>query len=165
MVLKDGFIQQVSAPQELYEKPVNLFVATFIGSPQMNTLTAILSDEGGHTYASFGKAKLLLPDKIGRKPSVMSYIGKEVILGIRPEDIHDEDLYLREYPQYIFEATVDATELMGAETYLYLLSGDEQFTARVSPSTAARVGDSIKLTVEADKIHLFDADTEKNFSL
>ena len=165
VVLKDGFIQQVSTPQDLYEHPVNLFVATFIGSPQMNTMNAVLSDEGGHTYATFGKVKLLLPDSIGRKPAVMSYIGKEVILGIRPEDIHDEDLYLREYPEYIFEATVDATELMGAETYLYMVSGDEQFTARVSPSTTARVGDTVKLTVEAGKVHLFDTDTEKNFSL
>ena len=135
VVLKDGFIQQVSTPQDLYEHPVNLFVATFIGSPQMNTMNAVLSHEG------------------------------EVILGIRPEDIHDEDLYLREYPEYIFEATVDATELMGAETYLYMVSGDEQFTARVSPSTTARVGDTVKLTVEAGKVHLFDTDTEKNFSL
>ncbi len=165
VVLKDGFIQQVSTPQDLYENPKNLFVATFIGSPQMNTMQATLLDEGGKTYVKFGDAKLPLPDSLGRKPEVLAYVGKDIVLGIRPENVHDEDIYLREYPQFTFEADVDATELMGAETYLYLLSGDQSFTARVDPKSQAKAGDRIKITFEMERAHLFDEETEQCFSL
>ena len=165
VVLKDGFIQQVSTPQDLYENPKNLFVATFIGSPQMNTMQGTLSDEGGKTYVTFGEAKLPLPDSIGRKPEVLAYVGKDIVLGIRPESVHDEDIYLREYPEYTFECDVDATELMGSETYLYLLSGDQSFTARVDPKSQAKAGDRIKIAFEMERCHLFDEETEQCFSL
>ena len=165
VVLKDGFIQQVATPQDLYQNPVNLFVATFIGSPSMNKLETVLSDEGGKTYASFGDSKIPLPDEIGRRPDVLAYIGKQVIMGIRPEHIHDEKIYLDAMPEYAFDANVDAEELLGSETYLFLMSADQQFTARVAPTSTAKAGDVVKVTVEAEHIKLFDAETEKCINL
>ena len=163
-------MQQVSTPQDLYQNPVNLFVATFIGSPSMNKLEhSKLSSKDGHTYVTFGNenenATIQLPDALGLKPEVQAYIGKEVIMGIRPEHIHDEDLYLKNYPQYKFTATVDNTEPLGAQTNLFLLLGDQQFTAVVDPTSTAKMGDKIEVTFEAERVHLFDPDTEKCIDL
>ena len=170
VVMKDGIMQQVSTPQDLYQNPVNLFVATFIGSPSMNKLEhSKLSSKDGHTYITFGNetenATVQLPDSLGLKPEVQAYIGKEVIMGIRPEHIHDEELYLKNYPQYKFTATVDNTEPLGAQTNLFLLLGDQQFTAVVDPTSTAKMGDKIEVTFEADRVHLFDPDTEKCIDL
>ncbi|NLD87126.1 MAG: ATP-binding cassette domain-containing protein, partial [Clostridiales bacterium] len=164
VVMKDGFIQQVDAPQVLYEKPCNLFVATFIGSPQMNIVNATVLDEDGVTYLAVGDAKIKLPDSKGRKPEVLAYAGKEVIMGIRPECLHDEDMYIERFPDSIVEADVDVVEMMGSETYLYLIFQGSNFTARVSPRSTARGGDTIKVAVDAARIHLFDKDTEKTIT-
>ncbi|MDR1116893.1 MAG: sn-glycerol-3-phosphate ABC transporter ATP-binding protein UgpC [Oscillospiraceae bacterium] len=164
VVMKDGFIQQISSPQNLYEYPSNLFVATFIGSPQMNTIEATLIDEGGVTYAKFGDSKVALPENKGRKPEVMAYIGKEVILGIRPEIIHDEEVYLTQFPNDLVNADVEVVELMGNETFLYLVCEGRQFTARVSNRSTAKSGDKIKVAFDPNKIHIFDKDTEKTIT-
>ena len=170
VVMKDGIMQQVSTPQDLYQNPVNLFVATFIGSPSMNKLEGSkLSSKDGHTYITFGdeneNATIQLPDALGLKPEVLAYIGKEVVMGIRPEHIHDEKLYLTNYPQYKFTATVDTVEPLGSETNLFLVIGGKQFTARVDPTSTAKMGDKIEVTFEADRVHLFDPDTEKCIDL
>ena len=170
VVLKDGIMQQVSTPQDLYQNPVNRFVATFIGSPAMNMLDGSkLTSKDGHTYITFGNeeenATIQLPDEIGLKPEVLAYVGKEVTMGIRPEHIHDEEIYLKELPQYVFEATVDSTEPLGSETYLFLLLGGQAFTARVDPTSTAKMGDRVKVTIEADRVHLFDPETEKCIDL
>jgi len=161
VVMKDGFIQQISAPQNLYEDPANLFVATFIGSPQMNTVEGTVVDEGGKTYVEFGKARIELPDSKGRKPEVLAYAGKEVIVGVRPENIHDEEIFLAQYPNALVDADVEVVELMGNETFLYLIVEGRQFTARVSNRSTAKHGDKIKVAFDTEKIHLFDKDTEK----
>ena len=170
VVMKDGIMQQVSTPQDLYQNPVNLFVATFIGSPSMNKLEGSkLSSKDGHTYITFGdeneNATVQLPDSLGLKPEVLAYVGKEVVMGIRPEHIHDEELYLNNYPQYKFTATVDTVEPLGSETNLFLVIGGKQFTARVDPTSTAKMGDKIDVTFEADRVHLFDPDTEKCIDL
>ncbi|MCI6907856.1 MAG: sn-glycerol-3-phosphate ABC transporter ATP-binding protein UgpC [Clostridiales bacterium] len=164
VVMKDGFIQQVSAPQTLYESPANLFVATFIGTPQMNTITGTVLDEGGKTYIKIGEYKILLPDDKGRKPEVLAYVGKEVIVGIRPESLHDEERYLQEFPNSTVTAHVDLVEMMGSETYLYLLLEGQNFIARVAPTSTARNGDKVKIAIDNSKIHLFDKDTEKTIT-
>ena len=161
VVMKDGFIQQVAPPQELYEKPDNLFVATFIGSPQMNTVEANVIDEGGHTYLEFNENRILLPDNKGRLPEVLAYAGKTVIMGIRPENVHDEDMYLTQFPDSTITATIEVVEKLGAQTYLYFNIGEQNCTASVSPRSTAEAGDEVKLALDASKIHLFDADTEK----
>ncbi|MGI6336346.1 MAG: ABC transporter ATP-binding protein [Eubacteriales bacterium] len=164
VVMKDGFIQQVSAPQVLYEHPTNLFVATFIGTPQMNTIIGTIVDKDGHTYIKVGEFTILLPDEKGRKPEVLAYDGKEVIVGVRPENLHDEPRYLEMYPDATVVAHVDLVEMMGSETYLYLLVEGQNFIARVAPTSTARNGDKIKIAVETGKIHLFDKDTEKTIT-
>lgn len=161
VVMRDGFIQQVAAPQDLYEHPVNLFVATFIGSPQMNTITGTVIDENGHTGVSFGDEKVFLDDARGRKPEVLAYVGKEVIMGIRPESMFDDDASLQKYNRSVISVHVDLVEMMGSETYLYLLCQGKNFTARVSARSTARTGDDLKIALEPDRIHLFDASTER----
>ncbi len=161
VVMKDGFIQQIAAPQYLYEYPTNLFVATFIGSPQMNTIDATIIDEGGVTYAQIGNSRVSLPENKGRKPEVLAYVGKEVILGIRPENIHDEEVFLSQYPDAQIDSDVEVVEQMGNENFLYLVCEGRQFTARVSNRSNAKNGDKIKVAFDPAKIHLFDKDTEK----
>ncbi len=159
VVMKDGVIQQVDTPANLYTKPDNVFVAGFIGSPQMNFVTATLSKENGSVYASFGDNKIMIPNgKV--TPELEGYIGKEVIVGIRPEDIHDDEAFISSRPEAVSNAYVEVTEMMGAETYLYLELAGEQFTARVNQRSTAKIGDTIKVAFETNKIHIFDKDTE-----
>lgn len=164
VVMKDGFIQQISAPQNLYDNPANLFVATFVGSPQMNTLNGTVVDEGGVTYIQFGKSRIALPESKGRKPEVLAYVGKEVILGVRPENIHDEALFLNQFPNDLVDADVEVVEPMGNENYLYLICEGRQFTARVSNRSTARHGDKIKVAFDPETVHLFDKDTERTIT-
>ena len=164
VVMKDGFVQQIAAPTVLYDTPCNLFVATFMGSPQMNTFEAKLSEADGVTYVEIGGTKLALPEAKGRKPEVMAYIGKEVIAGIRPESIHDEEIYISQFPNALADADVTVVEPMGAETYLYLVCEGINLTARVSPRAHTKAGDRLKIAFDMNKIHLFDKDTEKTIT-
>ena len=166
VVMKDGFIQQIAPPQYLYENPANLFVATFIGTPQMNTCEGELIDENGTTYLTFGQgSKIALPESKGRKPEVLAYAGKKVTFGIRPNDIHAEEAYIAQYPEQVVDVEVDMTELLGAETNLYLSDGDIQFTAVVPTGTVTcKMGDKIKVAFDTKKIHIFDYDTEKTIT-
>ena len=148
----------------LYDTPCNLFVATFMGSPQMNTFEAKLIEQNGVTYVQFGNTKLALPESKGRKPEVMAYIGKDVIAGIRPESIHDEEVFISQFPDALAEADVEVVELMGAETYLHLLCEGINITARVSPRAHTKAGDHLKIAFDTKKIHLFDKETEKTIT-
>ncbi len=164
IVMKDGFIQQVDAPQKLYDFPCNLFVAGFIGSPQMNFVEVKLTKRGEDVFVNFADFAVKVPkEKVETEnyEKLMSYGGKMVIMGIRPEHIHDEEMYLERMPESIITADVEVTELMGAETYLYLDVKDNKFTARVDPKTNAKPGDTIKVALDMNHIHLFDIDTEQ----
>ena len=164
VVMKDGFIQQCDTPQHLYDEPCNLFVAGFIGSPQMNFVEVKLTKRGEDVFVNFADFAVKVPkEKVETEnyDKLMSYGGKMVIMGIRPEHIHDEDMYLERLPDSIITANVEVTELMGAETYLYLDVKDNKFTARVSPRTTAKPGDTIKIALDMSHIHLFDIDTEQ----
>jgi multiple sugar transport system ATP-binding protein len=159
--MKDGIIQQVAAPTVLYEYPCNLFVAQFIGSPQMNTFEATVVDEDGSTYLSFGKSRIKLPAAKGRNPEVLAYAGKEVIVGIRPEALHDEEAILAQFPDATVDADVDVIEQLGFITYLYLIIEGNNITASVNPRSTVKAGDKIKIAFDSNRIHLFDKDTEK----
>ena len=111
-----------------------------------------------------GEQTIVLPDAKGRKPEVLAYAGKEVIVGIRPEALHDEPRYMTEFPDSIVTAHVDLTEMMGSETYLYLLLEGQNFIARVAPTSTARSGDKVKIAIDNTQIHLFDKDTEKTIT-
>jgi len=164
VVMKDGFVQQIAAPQVLYNTPCNKFVAQFIGSPQMNMVKATVLDESGVTILQFGETRITLPDSKGRKPEVMDYVGKEVFLGIRPESLHDEEAYIAQFPDALVKMTIDVTEMMGAETYLYMTCEENNFIARVNPRSTAKVGDVVTIAFDPNKIHLFDIDTEKTIT-
>ena len=161
VVMKDGLIQQVDTPQNLYDMPANLFVAGFIGTPQMNFIRSRLEANGDDVYLVFANNKLKLPPEKASNPAIKDYIGKEVIAGLRPECIHDEPMYLSSWADAVVTAYVDVTELMGAETYLYLLVEDQEITARVSARSTARSGDTIKVALDLSRLHLFDKDTTK----
>ena len=174
VVMKSGLIQQVDTPQNLYLYPCNLFVAGFIGSPQMNFIESKLLKEDGKFFVEFGsedtktragvKFKIALPDSKNKDNCLEEYVGKEVIMGIRPENVHNEEDLIEAFPDGIVEAKVEVTELMGAETYLYMDCEGHSINARVAPTNTARPGDVIKITLEPGKIHLFDKDTEKTIT-
>ena len=171
VVMKDGFIQQVDTPQHLYDIPCNMFVAGFIGSPQMNFIESVLLKEGDTFYVEFGsedtkstrgnKFRIPLPASKNKDGVLDAYVNKEVIMGIRPEDVHDEPRLMAEFSDCKFTANVEVAELMGAETYLYLNCEGYNITARVDPASTARPGDTIEAVIENVKIHLFDKDTEQ----
>lgn len=161
VVMKDGFIQQVDSPANLYSHPKNMFVAGFIGSPQMNFVDAKLIEKNGNVGIEFGKYTIEIPAGKAKLEQVKDYIGKDIVMGIRPENLHDEDLFLANAaPSSVIECTVDVTEMMGAETFLYLTCFDYTLTARVSPRSIAKAGDTIKLALDLNKIHVFDKETE-----
>lgn len=171
VVMKDGFIQQVDSPQTLYDNPVNMFVAGFIGSPQMNFVESLLIKKGDELYVEFGsedtkttrgqKYQIKLPASKNAKGVLDEYIDKEVIMGIRPEDVHDEPRYLESMPDCIIKADIEVTEKMGSETYLYFNTEGYGFTARVEPTSTARPGDKVDVVIDNSKIHIFDKDTER----
>ena len=160
IVMKDGFVQQIDTPTNLYNCPCNMFVAGFIGSPQMNFVNCTPVEKGSDIYLEFGSNSIKLTEGVATKVKDAGVVGKEVVMGIRPEDLHDEEAFLTSYPDAVIDAHVELTEMMGAETYLYLKIMDNQFTARVNPRTTAKTGDDIKIGVDIHKIHLFDKETE-----
>ena len=171
VVMKDGFIQQVDTPHKLYDKPCNMFVAGFIGSPQMNFIESKLIKKGDDFYVEFGsedtktsrgvKYQIKLPAEKNEKNVLDAYEDKEVMMGIRPEDVHDEPRYLEMFADNKIKADVEVTELMGAETFLYLNVEGFSFTARVEPTSTARPSDNIDIVIDNTKIHLFDKETEQ----
>ncbi|MEM1485096.1 sn-glycerol-3-phosphate ABC transporter ATP-binding protein UgpC [Oscillospiraceae bacterium PP1C4] len=159
VVMKDGFIQQVDTPQNLYDAPCNMFVAGFMGSPQMNFLPVTIEKKDNKFVAVFGKYEITLPE--GKAPAnvLSSYIGKEIVLGIRPENLHDEAVYMDLPTTSLIEADVDLAELMGSEIYLYINSQGTKLIAKVPPRSRTKDGDSVKIALDCTKIHLFDKET------
>ncbi len=164
VVMKDGFIQQVDTPQNLYERPCNQFVAGFMGSPQMNFIDATIVRAGDEYGIEFGPYTLPLPESKNKKNILSRFVGKDVVLGIRPEDVHDEPEFLERAESGIVEANVDVTELMGAEIYLYLNIVGQPIIARVEPSSTAEAGDTIEVAFDIEKIHIFDKETERTIT-
>ncbi len=165
VVLNDGYIQQVDDPLSLYNYPVNMFVAGFIGSPAMNFLDAKMIQEGdGIFLEGEGAFKLKISDgMIEEYPAIKDYAGEDVVLGIRPEDFSDTSLK-QDYEvteDNTFDAEVEVVEPMGSEIYLYLATGEHNMIARVEAESTAKVGDTIRLGVDQSKIRLFDVETEE----
>ncbi|MBE3557199.1 MAG: sn-glycerol-3-phosphate ABC transporter ATP-binding protein UgpC [Firmicutes bacterium] len=157
--MKDGVIQQVDTPQRMYEHPANLFVAGFIGSPAMNFIPGRLQVEGEDLFFVAEGMKVKIP--AGKAKQLQQGASREVIFGIRPEDIHDEAVFLESAPDAQIDVQIDVTELMGAETYLYFEIAGQQVTARVDARTQARDGERARLALDMNKCHLFDAQTEQ----
>ena len=160
VVMKDGVVQQVDTPQALYNTPCNLFVAGFIGSPQMNFMDAKCTIKGNDVTLTVGKHVLKVP--ASKKQALIDggYDGKTVVLGIRPEDVHDSQAFISNSPDSVIESTIKVYELLGAEVFLYFDLEGTQMTARVNPRTTLRTGDHAVFALDMEKIHLFDKDTE-----
>ena len=164
VVMKDGVIQQVDSPEVLYNQPNNMFVAGFIGSPQMNFIDVQVVKVGSDVVLTFGNNAIKVSEARGKALIDNGYEGKTVVLGIRPEDIHDEQIFLNQSPDTVVDANIKVYEMLGAEVFLYFSLDQYEITARVNPRTTARPGDTIKVAFDASKIHLFDKETEQVIS-
>jgi len=160
VVLKDGVIMQVDSPQKLYNEPNNLFVAGFIGSPQMNFIDAVCKVEGERVTLNFEKTSVVLPPAKAKKLIDGGYNGKTVVMGIRPEDIGDSQIEIEAHKDTVFETDVTGYELLGSEVLLYFNVAGTAMTAKVDSRTTARMGDHITLAIDPEKIHCFDKETE-----
>ena len=160
VVMKDGVIQQVDTPQNLYEKPQNLFVAGFIGSPQMNFLDAVVRINGTAVTLEVAGQSIPLPPAKAKKLIDGGYNGKTVVMGIRPEDVYDSEMFI-ETAKCVFSSTIKVYELLGAEVFLYFDLGEFPMTARVDPRSNARPGDTVRFAFDVEKIHVFDKETEQ----
>lgn len=159
VVMKNGVVQQVDTPQNLYDKPCNLFVAGFMGSPQMNFLDAEVVVNGDKAALKVADKEIALPPAKSKKLIDGGYAGKMVTFGIRPEDVYDSQMFIETSP-CVFESNVKVYELLGAEVFLYFDLAEFPITARVDSRTTARPGDKVKFAFDVEKIHIFDKDTE-----
>jgi multiple sugar transport system ATP-binding protein len=158
-VMKDGLLQQIDTPQNLYDRPDNVFVAGFIGSPSMNFFDASLTGGDGELYIDAGVFRVKVPAE--RQEPYKAYKGKQVIFGLRPENMHDPEYAPPGIHQAVVESKVEVTELMGNEVIVYLNSKDKTYLARVDPRSKMRVGNSVGIAFDMDRFHIFDKQTEK----
>ena len=162
VVLKDGIIQQVDTPQNLYNTPNNIFVAGFIGSPQMNLIDAEVKANGSQVDLVLSDTvTITLPAEKSKKLIDGNYVGKTVVVGIRPEDVKDDAEFIAKNADSKFTATVKVYELLGAEVNLHYEIGDVTCTAKVNPRTTARPGDTVKFAMDIARLHVFDKETEQ----
>ena len=163
LVMKDGVVQQVDTPQNLYDFPANEFVAGFIGSPQMNFFDVRLKRENNEVVAYFGDNKIVVPQGKVSKFVDESYVGREVVMGIRPENIHDDEMFLANAADATIDVKVEVTEKMGSETYLYLTTTGKEgnIIARVNPRTTSIAGAEIKVAFDVNHLHFFDKETAR----
>lgn len=164
VVMKDGVIQQVDTPQKLYEKPDNLFVAGFMGSPQMNFMDAQVVVKGDKAVLKTKENEFILPPAKAKKVIEGGYDGKMVTLGIRPEDVNDSQMFIEAAKGNTFDAVIKVYELLGAEVFLYFDVEGFPITARVDSRTTAKPGDVVRFAIDAEKIHIFDKETEQVIS-
>lgn len=165
VVMKDGFIQQVGTPQELYYSPCNIFVASFIGSPPMNFINSTLICEENKYYIIFGSKehfyKIKLPENKVNEQAVKRSIEKEIIIGIRPENVLLDDLSVSNPSAGAITCRVDVTEVMGVDSFIHLTCEDNSIIVRTSSHTNTRNGDSIKIRLDVNQIHIFEKQTGK----
>jgi multiple sugar transport system ATP-binding protein len=157
-VMKDGLLQQVGEPQELYDRPGNTFVAGFIGSPAMNFFQAIVKGDGKGMHLEIGGFRVPVPEE--RVNDLLPYQAKEIIFGIRPENICDPKCQPVTIEAPV-KAMVDVTEVMGSEIFLHLVADGKPFLARVDPRTRARPGQEIQVSFDMTRMHAFDPETEQ----
>jgi len=159
VVMKDGFVQQIADPLTLYDKPVNKFVAGFIGTPAMNFMEGTINKKRTGVFFNEENFEVKLPDSM--VPQVESYVGRDVVLGIRPEDIHDKMDASNASPDNTISATVEVIEPLGADALLYLTTGKSPFIAKVKGYEQVEINQDIELVFNMQKAHIFDRETEK----
>ena len=158
-VMNYGVLMQVDSPQNLYDHPENLFVAGFIGSPAMNFFDAELVQDGKDVLVKTDAFSVKVPED--RRDIFKVHVGKPVVFGLRPEDIHDPDFAPPRIIAQTVEAQVDLTELMGNEIFLFMKSGASEYVARVDPRTSYKMGDQVTMAFNMDNMHIFDKETEQ----
>lgn len=158
-VMNKGILQQIDSPQNLYDRPDNLFVAGFIGTPAMNFFNATLRREEGKMFVDGGTFKVQVPEE--RMAAYAGELDRQVIFGMRPEDIHNPQYVPGDIHAQAIEATVDITELMGNEIFVYLKTGESNFIARVDPRSRFQIGDKVQIVLNMDNMHIFDRETER----
>jgi multiple sugar transport system ATP-binding protein len=159
-VLRDGILQQCDAPQVLYDTPANIFVAGFIGSPSMNFFDATLVGDANEMYVQTDSFKVRVPDDKARIYAEKGEAGTQVVFGLRPNDIYDPEYQSPGIFAQSVKCKIDVTEMMGNEIFLYLLTGDKEFRARVDPRSSARVGQELDVTFDMSRMQVFDRQTE-----
>lgn len=157
VIMKDGIIQQIGSPKEVYDTPENLFVGGFIGSPAMNFLSGKLNGD----QFQIGDINVKVPEGKLKMLQDQGYSDKELIMGLRPEDAHDEPVFIESSQDTKTTAYIDVSELMGAETYLYTKINEQDFIARVDSRTDIESGQTIDLAFDMNKAHFFDIDSEQ----
>ena len=135
-----------------------MFVAGFIGSPQMNFIDVKIEKEESGLVATFGNSKVAIPE--GKSSALSEYVGKEIVMGIRPEDIYDDEAFVNTYPNATVDAFIEVTEMMGAETYLHFVVDGSQITARVNARSTSKANETIKAAFDMNRAHFFDKETE-----
>lgn len=156
VVMKDGVVQQFDTPQTLYEKPVNLFVAGFIGSPQMNFLDVEIAKEGGRLYAVLGKNKLAVPEF--KCDALAPYAGKKVIMGLRPEDFLGQNMLTEDNAM---DAEMSFSELLGADYNLYMSVNDIRIIVKIPAAGEQPERGAYRIAANMDHAHFFDKETEQ----
>ena len=159
VVMKDGLIQQVGTPLDIYDNPNNIFVAGFIGTPPMNFLDGVIKEENGKLVVDCQSLKVKIPD--GKFKNIKQYLNKQVVFGIRPEAILERETVPETPDSEVITGMVDVYELIGAQVYLYMSIGDHSFVATVDSHTKARDGVKHQVVFNNEKIHFFDKETEK----
>lgn len=160
VVMKDGVIQQVDSPQNLYKHPQNMFVAGFIGSPQMNFLDATVLKRDGKLVLSLADNELDITDPFESRKEITGYLDKPVKLGIRPEDVTVDRKFIKNNPDKVLTAKLEVSELMGSESYLYLDYSGQKLTARVDADSTTN--ETVELGILTDRLHLFDPNSTVN---
>ena len=157
-VMNHGVLMQIDSPQKLYDSPNNLFVAGFIGSPAMNFFNAELVQEGEDIVVKTRSFSVNVPPD--RRAALKGHVGKTVVFGLRPEDVHDPNFAPPAIVAQNVETEVDLTELMGNEIFLFLKSGADEYVARVDPRTSYKMGDKVTMSFNMNNMHIFDKETE-----
>jgi multiple sugar transport system ATP-binding protein len=161
VVMKDGLIQQADTPQEVYNHPKNMFVAGFIGSPAMNFIRGELVEDGGHVVFRAPEISIRLPEGRYAALEQAGVVGKSVVFGVRPEDVHNDEMMLSTYPDATITAKVEVVEHMGSEVYLHLNVAGQTMIARVNSRFDVKIGSSLTLAFDVNKVHIFNAETEE----
>lgn len=162
VVMKDGYIMQVGAPKEIYDNPNNMFVAGFIGTPPMNFIRGKVEKD---QWFVAGDHKIMVPNDKFEIIRSNGMVGKELVLGIRPEDIHDEQVVHDTYPNAIVDIIVDVAELLGSETNLYTTINGNNVCASINARAGVRIGDKMKLALDMNKCHFFNPEDEQRLVL
>lgn len=165
VVMKDGEIQQIDTPQNIYEKPRNIFVAGFIGSPEMNFASVLLTKSESKTAVELGKYKFEFPKESVIDKALEKYSGKEVMMGFRPESIclwEEDNTYEN---QTKVNVKIEVSELLGSETLLYFALEGREVMAKIPQTLSVLPGQEMALLIEMDKVHLFDKDTQERIPI